>query len=148
MIADRAALASSTRRPWWRCAVGLRVAALAVFALLGVWQLGTALQTSPFAWHDFTQDYIAAEDVLAGRNPYRAQNERIGAAVQHAAAEGRPGLQLSSTPHDPVLPAAGDAAVPTGVHGLGYRAMVCLGADCAVDGAGARPADGPPLWGR
>src|SRR4029079_3093379 len=27
---------------------------------------------------DFAQDYIAAEDVLAGRNPFRPQNERVG----------------------------------------------------------------------
>src|SRR5205823_3022259 len=62
----------------WQRRPGLRRPALIVLALLGAWQLLTALQTSPFAWHDFTQDYVAAEDVLAGRNPYRPQNERIG----------------------------------------------------------------------
>jgi hypothetical protein len=51
---------------------------LAVLATLGAWQLLTALQTSPYQWHDFAQDYIAAEDVLAGRNPFRPQNERVG----------------------------------------------------------------------
>ncbi|MGE3272891.1 MAG: glycosyltransferase family 87 protein [Chloroflexota bacterium] len=51
---------------------------LAAFALAGVWNLLTALQTSPFVWHDFAQDYIAAEDVLAGRNPFLPQNDRLG----------------------------------------------------------------------
>ena len=46
--------------------------------MFGAWQLLTALQTSPSQWHDFAQDYIAAEDVLAGRNPFRPQNERVG----------------------------------------------------------------------
>ena len=55
-----------------------RFAALALLATLGVWQLMTALQTSPNVWHDFAQDYIAAEDVLAGRNPFLPQNERLG----------------------------------------------------------------------
>src|SRR5688500_1524167 len=52
--------------------------ALAILAAVGAWQLLTALQTSPYEWHDFAQDYIAAEDVLAGRNPFRPQNERVG----------------------------------------------------------------------
>lgn len=59
----------------WRFA-GL--AALSLLALVGAWQLLTVLQTSPSQWHDFAQDYIAAEDVLAGRNPFRPQNERVG----------------------------------------------------------------------
>jgi hypothetical protein len=54
------------------------MAVLVVLAGVGVWQLLTALQTSPYHWHDFAQDYIAAEDVLAGRNPFRPQNERVG----------------------------------------------------------------------
>ena len=58
-------------RPVW-------LAVLAVLALAGAWQLVQTLQTSPGVWHDFAQDYIAAEDVLAGRNPFRPQNERVG----------------------------------------------------------------------
>lgn len=51
---------------------------LAVLALLGAWQLFTAMSTSPAVWHDFAQDYIAAEDALAGRNPFLPQNDRLG----------------------------------------------------------------------
>jgi len=76
VIADRG-VERVPQQSFWQRAPGLRLAALIVVALLGGWQLLTALQTSPFAWHDFTQDYVAAEDVLAGRNPYRPQNERI-----------------------------------------------------------------------
>ncbi|MCC7371936.1 MAG: DUF2029 domain-containing protein [Chloroflexi bacterium] len=54
------------------------VAMLAVLALVGVWNLYTALSTSPWVWHDFAQDYIAAEDALAGQNPFRPQNDRLG----------------------------------------------------------------------
>ena len=77
MIAERTASTSAPRaapRAWH--VVG--VATLAVLAVIGTWQLLTALQTSPYQWHDFAQDYIAAEDVLAGRNPFRPQNERVG----------------------------------------------------------------------
>jgi hypothetical protein len=56
--------------------IGLIV--LALLAIAGAWGLLTALQTSPSHWHDFAQDYIAAEDVLAGRNPFVPRNERIG----------------------------------------------------------------------
>jgi hypothetical protein len=77
MIAENAApevaVSQSTRT---RRLAGL--IALALLALAGLWGLLTALQTSPSQWHDFAQDYIAAEDVLAGRNPFRPQNERVG----------------------------------------------------------------------
>lgn len=77
MIAERTATASAARAGLQlRRIAGL--AALALLAAAGAWQLLTALQTSPYQWHDFAQDYIAAEDVLAGRNPFRPQNERVG----------------------------------------------------------------------
>lgn len=77
MIADRPVepqMASTPRR----LPRSLLPAGLALVAVLGLWQLVQIAQVSPYVWHDFTQDYVAAEDVLAGRNPYRAQNERIG----------------------------------------------------------------------
>jgi hypothetical protein len=77
VIAERTAAAPvprSTTRAWQ--VAGLL--ALTIAALVGAWQLIAALQTSPHQWHDFAQDYIAAEDVLAGRNPFRPQNERVG----------------------------------------------------------------------
>jgi hypothetical protein len=77
VIADRDVEQEPQPGLWQRWS-RLRVAALLAVALLGCWQLLTVFQTSPFAWHDFTQDYVATEDVLAGRNPYRPQNERIG----------------------------------------------------------------------
>jgi hypothetical protein len=77
VIIERSAATVASNRAW-----GLpRVAALVLLgaaALYGAWQLLTALQTGPYVWHDFAQDYIAAEDVLAGRNPFRPQNERVG----------------------------------------------------------------------
>jgi alpha-1,2-mannosyltransferase len=51
---------------------------LALLAVVGAWQLFTAMSTSPAVWHDFAQDYIAAEDALAGRNPFLPQNDRLG----------------------------------------------------------------------
>ena len=51
---------------------------LMLLALLGAWQLFTVMNTSPAVWHDFAQDYIAAEDALAGRNPFLPQNDRLG----------------------------------------------------------------------
>lgn len=51
---------------------------LAMLAMVGAWQLFTAMSSSPAVWHDFAQDYIAAEDALAGRNPFRPQNDRLG----------------------------------------------------------------------
>jgi hypothetical protein len=77
VIADRRAAHSITAGAarQSRLASGLF---LGLFALLGIWQLVQVATTSPYSWHDFTQDYVAAEDVLADRNPYRAQNERIG----------------------------------------------------------------------
>lgn len=77
MIAEQTATAPAPRT----AARTRRVAgslALAILAAVGAWQLLTALQSSPYQWHDFAQDYIAAEDVLAGRNPFRPQNERVG----------------------------------------------------------------------
>ena len=77
MIAERTATASAPRAGTQiRRIVGLM--ALAILAAAGAWQLLTTLQTSPYQWHDFAQDYIAAEDVLAGRNPFRPRNERVG----------------------------------------------------------------------
>jgi hypothetical protein len=78
MIAERrdspASLAAGRTAARWRIGYPL----LAVAALIGAWQLITVLSTSPYVWHDFAQDYIAVEDALAGRNPYRAQNDRLG----------------------------------------------------------------------
>ncbi|MCC6176511.1 MAG: DUF2029 domain-containing protein [Chloroflexi bacterium] len=81
MIADRTSTSASqrlladslrhVRRP-------LVIAALFAMSGLGVWNLVGIFQTSPYTWHDFTQDYVSAEDVLAGRNPFRPQNQRIG----------------------------------------------------------------------
>jgi hypothetical protein len=77
VIADQPIARPETREPARaRRVVGL--AALIALALLGLWQLVSTVRTSPAYWHDFAQDYIAAEDVLAGRNPYRPQNERVG----------------------------------------------------------------------
>lgn len=77
MIAERGALVAASRSmSSIRRIAGL--AALALLAIAGAWGLLTALQTSPSHWHDFAQDYIAAEDVLAGRNPFLPQNERVG----------------------------------------------------------------------
>jgi hypothetical protein len=77
MIVEQTAPAAPAGRP----ARGQQITgivALGLLALVGAWQFVTALQTSPSQWHDFAQDYIAAEDVLAGRNPFLPQNERVG----------------------------------------------------------------------
>ena len=75
MIADRPA-AQTTPSTERRRRIGY--AALMVLAVIGAWQLYTAMSTSPAVWHDFAQDYIAAEDALAGRNPFLTQNDRLG----------------------------------------------------------------------
>ena len=77
MIAERTATPAAPETVT-RVRRGAGLLVLAILAAVGVWQLVTALQTSPYQWHDFAQDYIAAEDVLAGRNPFRPQNERVG----------------------------------------------------------------------
>ena len=77
MIADRRVQHTSSPPAVWQSA-GVRIAVFIVLACLGLWQLATIAQGSPYAWHDFTQDYVAAEDVLASRNPYLPQNERLG----------------------------------------------------------------------
>jgi hypothetical protein len=77
VIAERTASTGSAGQSM-RARKQVGLIALAVLALVGVWQLLTAFQTSPYQWHDFAQDYIAAEDVLAGRNPFLPQNERVG----------------------------------------------------------------------
>ena len=76
MIADQsdAALLGRSSAVRRRVALGL----LLLAAVAGAWQLVGVLQTSPSTWHDFAQDYIAAEDVLAARNPFRPQNDRLG----------------------------------------------------------------------
>ena len=53
-------------------------ALLLIVALLGASQLWSIFQTSPSTWHDFAQDYIAVQEALAGRDPYAAQNDRLG----------------------------------------------------------------------
>jgi hypothetical protein len=78
VIAEQAAATRVAPRTGARARHLTALAVLAVLAVVGAWQLLTALQTSPYQWHDFAQDYIAAEDVLAGRNPFRPQNERVG----------------------------------------------------------------------
>ncbi len=76
MIADRAVPAWLPDRSVRFRRIGVGV--LVVAAIAGAWQLLMVFQTSPYVWHDFAQDYIAAEDVLAGRNPFRMQNDRLG----------------------------------------------------------------------
>jgi len=78
VIAERAATPSAAPRAATRTRLVVGLALLAILASFGAWQLLAALQTSPYHWHDFAQDYIAAQDVLAGRNPFRPQNERVG----------------------------------------------------------------------
>ncbi len=50
---------------------------LIALGALGVLQLLLILRVSPWVWHDFTQDHIAIQEALAGRNPYEPQNARI-----------------------------------------------------------------------
>jgi hypothetical protein len=73
LIADRVAAAPARMqaRPWT-----IRLALLAL-ALLGASQLWTVFEQSPGVWHDFTQDHVAIQEALAGRNPYEPQNDRI-----------------------------------------------------------------------
>jgi hypothetical protein len=75
LIADRAADAPTRirPRPWT-----IRLALVAL-ALLGASQLWTIFERSPWVWHDFTQDHVAIQEALAGRNPYEPQNDRIAA---------------------------------------------------------------------
>jgi Glycosyltransferase family 87 len=77
VIAERVP-ATSVPRSAGRARQVVGLASLAIAAVAGAWQLLMVAQTSPHHWHDFAQDYIAAEDVLAGRNPFRPQNERVG----------------------------------------------------------------------
>lgn len=53
--------------------------ALIVVAIAGAWQLAAILGRSPFVWHDFTQDWVAVREVMAGNNPYLPQNAQIAA---------------------------------------------------------------------
>jgi hypothetical protein len=78
VIAEKAAAPPALPSASWRRWRPAGLAVLALLVLAGAWGLLTALQTSPSHWHDFAQDYIAAEDALAGRNPFRPQNERVG----------------------------------------------------------------------
>ena len=76
MIADRAADRAATTRSAGLHSLARRIALLAM-AALGVVQLVGILQQSPWVWHDFTQDHVAIQEALAGRNPYETQNARI-----------------------------------------------------------------------
>jgi hypothetical protein len=78
VIADDAArpvvpVTTTVRIPRWLARGGL-----ALFALVGAVQLVLVLRESPWVWHDFAQDHIAIQEAVAGRNPYAAQNGRIG----------------------------------------------------------------------